>query len=150
MQSLFDQGRRIWYIGGGPVIEGPTELKNATDFVTERAKIVFSTYHAKVYLWDGTAFPAQQTVANPSLPPQPNLVPEKPPPEDRVLEELNWAQNGKPLSYPQVTKSNLYPEWTHQNISERDPARVNAKPKVQPLQPLREPENPESDEKASQ
>ncbi len=150
MQSLFGQGRRIWYIGGGPVIEGPSELKDATDFVTERAKIVYSTYHAKVYLWDGTAFPAQQTVANPALPPQPDIPPEKPPPEDRVLEELDWAENGKPLSYPRVTKSNLYPEWTHQKVSERDPARVNAKLKVQPLQPPREPEKPESDEKASE
>jgi hypothetical protein len=150
VQSVFDRARRIWYLGGGPVIEGPSELKNATDFVTERAKIVYSTYHAKVYLWDGTAFPAQQTVANPALPPQPSIPPEKPPPEDRVVEELNWAQNGKPLSYPRVTKSNLYPEWTHQNISERDPARVNAKLKVKPLEPPREPEKPESDEEASQ
>ena len=150
VQSLFDQGRRIWYIGGGPVIEGPRELKNATDFVTQRAKIVFSTYHAKVYLWDGTVIPAQQTVANPALPPQPDIPPEKPPPEDRVLEELDWAQNGQPLSYPRVTKANLSPAWTHQKVSERDPARMNAKLKVQPVQPSREPENPESDEKASQ
>ena len=150
MQSVFDHARRIWYIGGGPVIEGSTQLKNAIDFVTERAKIVYSTYHAKVYLWDGTAFPAQQTVANPALPPQPDMPAEKPPPEDRVVEELNWAENGKPLSYPRVTKSDLYPEWTHQNVPERDPARVNAKLKVQPLHPPREPEKPESDEKASQ
>jgi len=150
MQSVFDHARRIWYLGGGPVIEGPSELKDATDFVTERAKIVYSTYHAKVYLWDGTAFPVQQTIANPALPPQPDMPPEKPPPEDRVVEELNWAQNGKPLSYPRVTRSNLYPEWTHQKVSERDPARVNAKLKVQPLQLPREPEKPESDEKASQ
>jgi hypothetical protein len=150
MQSVFDHARRIWYIGGGPVIEGPSELKDATDFVTERAKIVYSTYHAKVYLWDGTAFPAQQTVSNPALPPQPDIPTEKPPPEDRVVEELNWAQSGKPLSYPRVTKANLYPAWTHQKVAERDPARVNAKLKVQPLQLPREPEKPESDEKASQ
>ena len=67
-----------------------------------------------------------------------------------MVEELSWAENGKPLLYPRVTKSNLYPEWTHQNVSERDPARVNAKLKVQPLQPPREPEKLESDEKASQ
>ncbi len=150
MQSVFDHARRIWYIGGGPVIEGPSELKDATDFVTERAKIVYSTYHAKVYLWDGTAFPAQQTVSNPALPPQPDMPAEKPLPEDRVVEELNWAQSGKPLSYPRVTKSNLYPAWTHQKVSEPDPARVNAKLKVQPLQPPREPEKPESDEKPSE
>ena len=150
MQSVFDQARRIWYIGGGPVIEGQSELKNATDFITERAKIVYSTYHAKVYLWDGTAFPAQQTVSNPALAPQPNIPTEKPPPEDRVVEELNWAQNGKPLSYPRVTKANLYPAWTHQKVSEPDPASVNAKLKVQPLQPPREPEKPESDEKTSE
>ena len=92
----------------------------------------------------------QQTIANPALPPQPDMPPEKSPPEDRVVEELNWAQNGKPLSYPRVTKSNLYPEWTHQKVSEPDPARVNAKLKVQPVHPPREPEKPESDEKASE
>jgi hypothetical protein len=73
---------------------------------------------------------------------------EKPAPEDRVVEELSWAQNGKPLTYPRVTKSDLYPEWTHQNVPERDPAHINAKLKVQPLQPPREPEKPNSDEKA--
>ena len=66
-----------------------------------------------------------------------------------MVEELSWAENGKTLSYPRVTKSDLYPEWTHQNVSERDPARVNAKLKVQPLQPPREPEKPDSDEKRS-
>jgi dolichyl-phosphate-mannose-protein mannosyltransferase len=150
MQSVFGQARRIWYIGGGSVIEGPDDLKNAIDFVTERAKIVYSTAHAHVYLWDGTATLAQQTVANPALPPQPDIPPEKPPPEDRVVEELNWAENGKPLSYPRVTRSNLYPEWIHQKVSERDPAHINAALKVQPIQPPREPEKPESDEKASQ
>jgi len=150
VQSVFDHARRIWYLGGGRVIEGSTELKNATDFITERAKIVYSTYHTEVYLWDGTATLAQQTVANPALPPQPGMPAEKSAPEDRVVEELSWAENGKPLLYPRVTKSNLYPEWTHQNVSERDPARVNAKLKVQPLQPPREPEKPELDEKASQ
>ena len=89
---------------------------------------------------------AQQTVANPALPPQPGIPAEKPAPEDRVVEELSWAENGKTLSYPRVTKSDLYPEWTHQNVSERDPARVNAKLRVQPLQPPREPEKPNSDE----
>jgi len=150
MQNLFGQGRRIWYIGGGPVIEGPSEIKDATDFITERARIVYSTYHAKVYLWDGTAFPAQQAVANPALPPQPEIPTEKPLPEERMLEELEWAQNGKPLSYPRVTKADLYPAWTHQKVSEPDPAAVDAKLKVQPVQPPRKPEDPESDEKASQ
>jgi hypothetical protein len=150
MQKIFDHARRIWYLGGGPLIDGQSEIKNITDFITERAKIVYSTYHAKVYLWDGTAFLAQQTVPNPALPPQPDIPAEKPAPEDRVVEELNWAENGKQLSYPRVTKSNLYPEWTRQNVSERDPARANAKLKVKPLQPPREPEKPESDEKTSQ
>jgi hypothetical protein len=150
VQSVFDHARRIWYLGGGRVIEGSNELKNVTDFITERAKIVYSTYHTEVYLWDGTATLAQQTVANPALPPQPGMPAEKPAPEDRVVEEISWAENGKPLSYPRVTKSNLYPEWTRQKVSERDPARVNAKLKVQPLQPPREPEKPESDEKTSQ
>jgi len=150
VQSLFDQGRRIWYIGGGPVIEGLREVKNATDFVTQRSKIVFSTYHAKVYLWDGTVIPAQQTVANPALPPQPDIAPEKPAPEDRVLQELDWAQNGQPLSYPRVTKANLSPEWTHQKVSERDPAGISAKLKVQPLHPPRKPENPESEQKPNE
>jgi hypothetical protein len=150
VQSLFDQGRRIWYIGGGPVIEGPRELKNATDFFTQRAKIVFSTYHAKVYLCDGTVIPAQQTVANPALPPQPDIAPEKAAPEERVLEELAWAQNGQPLSYPRVTKANLSPAWTHQKVSERNPASVNAKLRVEPVQPAREPENPESEEKPAE
>lgn len=150
MQSVIDHARRIWYLGGGPVIEGPREIKNATDFVTERAKIVYSTYHAKVYLWDGTAFLEQQTVANPALPPQPAIVPEQPAPEDRLAEVNNLAQGGQFLSYPRVTKSNLYPEWTRQEVPERDPARLNAALKVQPLQPAREPEKPESDEDASQ
>jgi len=150
MQSVFGQARRIWYIGGGSVMEGPGELKTAIDFVTERAKIVYSTAHARVYLWDGTVTLAQQTVANPALPPQPEIPPEKPPPEDRVVEELNWAENGESLSYPRVSKSNLYPEWTHQEVLERDPARINAALKVQPLQPPREPEKPQSDEKESQ
>ena len=148
MQKIFDQARRVWFIGGGPVIEGQSEVKNITDFVTERAKMVHSSYHAKVYLWDGTAFLAKQTVPNPALPPQPEIPPEKPSPEDRLVEELDWAQNGHPLSYPQVTKANLYPAWTHQKVSERDPARISAKLKVQPLQPPRKPENPESEEKA--
>jgi hypothetical protein len=150
MQKIFDQARRIWFLGGGPLIDGQSEIKNITDFITERAKVVYSTYHAKVYLWDGTAFLAQQTVPNPALPPQPDIPAEKPAPEDRVVEELNWAENGKQLSYPRVTKSNLYPTWNHQKVSERDPARVNAKLKVKPLQPPREPEKPESDEKTSQ
>jgi 4-amino-4-deoxy-L-arabinose transferase-like glycosyltransferase len=149
IQSVFDHARRIWYIGGGSAIEGSNELTNATDFITDRAKIVYSTYHAKVYLWDGTAFLAQQTVANPALPPQPAMPPEKPDPQDRVTEVNNWAQSGRPLSYPRVTKSNLYPEWTHQEVPERDPARLNAALKVQPLQPPREPEKLESDENAS-
>lgn len=148
MQKIFDQARRIWFVGGGPVIDGQSEIKKITDFVTERAKIVHSSYHAKVYLWDGTGFLAQQTVPNPALPPQPEIPAEKPPPEDRVLEELDWAQNGQPVAYPQVTKANLYPAWTHQKVSERDPARISAKLKVQPLHPPRKPENPESEEKA--
>jgi hypothetical protein len=78
------------------------------------------------------------------------MPPEEAAPQDRVTEVNNWAQSGQPLSYPRVTKSNLYPEWTHQEVPERDPARVNAKLKVQPLQPSREPEKLESDEKASQ
>jgi len=150
VQSVFDHARRIWYLGGGRVIEGSKELKNATDFITERAKIVYSTYHTDVFLWDGTATLAQQTVANPALPPQPGMPAEKPAPEDLVVEEVSWAENGKPLSYPRVTKLDLYPEWTHQNVPERDPASVNAKLKVQPLQPPREPEKLESDEQASQ
>src|SRR6266581_4272053 len=150
MQRIFGQARRLWYIGGGSVLEGPGELKNAIDFVTERAKIVYSTAHARVYLWDGTVALAQQTVANPALPPEPAMPPEEAAPQDRVTEVNNWAQSGQPLSYPRVTKSNLYPEWTHQEVPERDPARVNAKLKVQPLQPPREPEKPESDEKASE
>jgi hypothetical protein len=150
MQSVFGQGRRVWYIGGGSVFEGPDELKNAIDFVTERAKIVYSTAHARVYLWDGTGTLAQQTIDNPALPPQPAMPPEKPAPEDRVTEVSNWAQTGQPLSYPRVAKSNLYPEWTHQEVLERDPARLNAALKVQPLQPPREPEKLELDEKASQ
>jgi hypothetical protein len=148
MQSVFGQARRIWYIGGGSVFEGPNELKNAIDFVTERAKIVYSTVHSRVYLWDGTGTLAQQTVANPALPPQPDMPPEKPSPQDRVTEVSNWAQSGQPLSYPRVTKSNLYPEWTRQEVSERDPAHLNAALRVQPLQPPRKPEKPESDEKA--
>jgi hypothetical protein len=148
MQKIFDQARRIWFVGGGPVIDGQSEIKNITDFVTERAKIVHSSYHAKVYLWDGTAFLAKQTVPNPALPPQPEIPPEKPSPENRLVEELDWAQNGHPLSYPQVTKANLYPAWTHQKVSERDPAGISAKLKVQPIQPPRKPENPESEEKA--
>jgi Dolichyl-phosphate-mannose-protein mannosyltransferase len=146
IQSVFDHARRIWYVGGAPIIQGQNELKNVIDFVTQRSKIVYATYHAKVYLWDGTGTLAQQTVANPALPPQPGIPAEKPAPEDRVVEELSWAENGKTLSYPRVTKSDLYPEWTHQNVLERDPARVNAKLRVQPLQPPREPEKPESDE----
>jgi len=150
MQSVFGQARRIWYIGGGSVFQGPDELKNAIDFVTERAKIVYSSAHSRVYLWDGTVTLAQQTVASPALPPQPDIPPEKPSPADRVVEEINWAENGKPLSYPRVSKSNLYPEWTHQEVPQRDPARINAALRVQPLQPPREPEKPESNEKASQ
>ena len=150
MQRIFGQARRLWYIGGGSVFERPDELKNAIDFVTERAKIVYSRAHARVYLWDGTVALAQQTVANPALPPQPAMPPEEAAPQDRVTEVNNWAQSGQPLSYPRVTKSNLYPEWTRQEVPERDPARVNAKLKVQPLQPPREPEKLESDEKASQ
>jgi hypothetical protein len=148
IQSVFDHARRIWYVGGAPIIQGQNELKNVIDFVTQRSKIVYATYHAKVYLWDGTGTLAQQTVANPALPPQPGIPAEKPAPEDRVVEELSWAENGKTLSYPRVTKSDLYPEWTHQNVLERDPARVNAKLRVQPLQPPREPEKPEPDENA--
>jgi hypothetical protein len=150
VQSVFDHARRIWYLGGGRVIEGSTELENVTQFFTERAKIVYSTYHTEVYLWDGTATLAQQTVANPALPPQPGMPAEKPAPEDLVVEEVSWAENGQPLSYPRVSKEDLYPEWTHQNVLERDPASINAKLKVQPLQPPREPQKPESDEKASQ
>jgi hypothetical protein len=150
MQKIFDQARRIWFVGGGPVIDGQSEIKKITDFVTERAKMVHSSYHAKVYLWDGTAFLAQQTVPNPALPPQPDIPPEKPAPEERVVEELNRSQNGQALSYPRVSQSNLYPAWTHQKVAERDPARVNAKLKVQPLQPARDPEKAESDEKSSQ
>ena len=150
VQSVFDHARRIWYLGGGRVIEGSTELENVTQFFTERAKIVYSTYHTEVYLWDGTATLAQQTVANPALPPQPGMPAEKPAPEDLVAEQVSWAENGQPLSYPRVSKEDLYPEWTHQNVLERDPASINAKLKVQPLQPPREPQKPESDEKASQ
>ena len=149
MQSVFGQGRRIWYIGGGSVFEGPDELKNAINFVTERSKIVYSTAHARVYLWDGTGTLAQQTIFNPALPPQPAMPPEKPAPEDRVMEVSNWAQTGQALSYPRVTKSNLYPEWTHQEVLERDPARLNAALRVQPLEPPRKPEKPESDENTS-
>ena len=149
MHNVFDQGRRVWYLGGGSLTLQAQEVKDALDLVFQRSKIVYATYHAKVYLWDGTVTPAQQTVANPALPPQPGMPAEKPAPEDRVVEELSWAENGKTLSYPRVTKSDLYPEWTHQNVSERDPAHVNAKLKVQPLQPPREPEKPNSDEKES-
>jgi len=149
MQRIFGQARRLWYIGGGSVLEGPDELKNAIDFVTERAKIVYSTAHARVYLWDGTVALAQQTVANPALPPQPAIPPEEPDPQDRVTEVYNSAQGGQPMSYPRVTKSNLYPEWAHQEVPERDPARLNAALRVQPLQPPREPEKLESDENAS-
>jgi hypothetical protein len=150
MHQVFDQGRRVWFLGGGSLTLQAQEIKDALDLVFQRSKMVYATYHAKVYLWDGTVTLAQQTVANPALPPQPGMPAEKPAPEDRVVEELSWAENGKPLSYPRVTKSNLYPEWTHQNVSERDPAHVNAKLKVQPLQPPREPEKPNSDEKESQ
>jgi hypothetical protein len=149
MQNVFGRARRIWYIGGGSVFEGPDELKNAIDFVTERAKIVYSSAHSRVYLWDGTGTLAQQTIFNPALPPQPAMAPEEPDPQDRVTEVNNWAQSGQPLSYPRVTKPNLYPEWTHQEVPERDPARLNAALKVQPLQPPREPEKLESDETAS-
>jgi hypothetical protein len=62
----------------------------------------------------------------------------------------NLAQGGQFLSYPRVTKSNLYPEWTRQEVPERDPAHLNAALKVQPLEPVREPEKPESDEDLSQ
>jgi hypothetical protein len=150
MHKVFDQGRRVWYLGGGSLTLQPQEVKDALDLVFQRSKMVYATYHSKVYLWDGTVTLAQQTVANPALPPQPGMPAEKPAPQDRVVEELNWAQNGKSLSYPRVTKSNLYPEWTHQRVSEPDPARVNAKLKLQPLQPPREPEKPDSDESASQ
>jgi hypothetical protein len=149
MQKIFDQGRRVWYLGGGSLTLQSQEVKDALDLVFQRSKVVYATYHAKVYLWDGTGTLPQQTVANPALPPQPGMPAEKPAPEDRVADELNWAQDGKALSYPRVAKSNLYPEWTHQRISEKDPARVNAKLKVQPLQPAREPEKPDSDENAS-
>ena len=69
MQRIFNRARRIWYIGDGSMLQGPGELKNAIDFVTERSKIVYSTAHARVYLWDGTVALATQTVANPALPP---------------------------------------------------------------------------------
>jgi hypothetical protein len=150
MQSVFGQARRIWYIGGGSPMQGPDDFKNAIDFVTERAKIVYSTAHSRVYLWDGTVALAQQTVVNPALPPQPDIPPEKPAPQDRVTEESNWPEIGQPFSYPRVTRSNLYPEWARQNVPERDPARTNAALKVQPLDPTRKPEKPESDEKPSQ
>jgi len=151
MHSVFDQARRIWYIGGGSVTMGPRELKDALDLVTQRAKIVYSTYHAKVYLWDGTVTLAKQTVVNPALPPQPNLAPEKPAPLDRVVEEPDSAENSQPILYPPPNPSNLYPQWTHQKVSEPDPASVNAKPTVQPLQPPLKPEKPDSaDEYPSQ
>ncbi len=149
MQKVFDRARRVWYLGGGSVNLEAKEMKGALDLIFQRSKIVYATYHAKVYLWDGTGTLAQQTVANPALPPQPRLPPEEPAPQDRVTEESNWAQNEQPLPYPRVTQPNLYPEWTHQKVSEPDPARVNAKLKVKPLQPPREPAKPESNEKAS-
>src|SRR5207247_3876779 len=64
MQSVFDHARRIWYIGGGPVIEGPSELKDATDFITEHTKIVYSTNHLKIYLLYRTDFQHPQTNHN--------------------------------------------------------------------------------------
>ncbi len=152
MESIFGQGRRIWYIGGGPVTVGSAELRDALrdalEFVTQRAKIVYNSYHTKVYLWDGAVTLAQQTVVNPALPPQPALAPEKPTPLDRVVEERDWAERdwaeiGQPLVYPSTNPSNLYPQWTHQKVSERDPASVNAEPTVQPLQPPRKPEEPD-------
>src|SRR6185295_3791157 len=86
MQDVFDHARRIWYLGGGSVTVGEHELKDALDLVMQRATIVYSTYHAKVYLWDGTVTLAQQTVVNPALPPQPALEPEQADPLDRVVE----------------------------------------------------------------
>jgi hypothetical protein len=149
MRKVFDQGRRVWYLGGGSVSLGAEELKGALDLIFQRSKIVYATYHAKVYLWDGTGTLGQQTVASPALPPQPTLPPEKPTPEDLVTQENKLAQGGEQLLYPRVTQPTLYPEWTHQRISERDPARTNAALKVQPLQPPREPQKPEPDEKPS-
>lgn len=151
MQSVFDHSRRVWYIGGGNISLVTQEIKDALDLVTQRARIVYSTYHAKVYLWDGTVTLAEQTVVNPSLPPQPRLASEKPTRLDIIEEESDSEETSQPLLYPlNVQSSNLYPEWTYQKISEPDPARVNAKPRVQPLQPLLKPEKPETDEKTSE
>ncbi len=54
MQKIFDQGRRVWYLGGGSVNLQAKELRGALDLVLQRSKIVYATYHSKVYLWDGT------------------------------------------------------------------------------------------------
>ncbi|MEO8440591.1 MAG: glycosyltransferase family 39 protein [Spartobacteria bacterium] len=142
VNSIFGQGRRVWYIGGGPITVERSELKNALDFITQRSKVVFATYHTKVYLWDGVPTLAQQTVVNPALPPQPNLSPEKPDPEEIIGDD----DEGSAVFSPHVSQSNLYPQWTRQNVLEPDPTRTNAAPTVQPLQPPRKPEKADSDE----
>jgi hypothetical protein len=144
--NIFGQGRRVWYIGGGPITVGRSELRDALDYVTQRSKVVFSTYHTKVYLWDGAVTLAQSTVLNPALPPQPNLAPEKPAPLDRIVDEYGDMEPDQPIFNPRVNPSNLYPQWTHQKVSEPDPAHKNAGPIVQPLQPPPKPEKPDSDE----
>ncbi len=144
--NIFGEGRRVWYIGGGPITVGRSELRDALDYVTQRSKVVFSTYHTKVYLWDGAVTLAQSTVLNPALPPQPDLAPEKPAPLDRIVEEYGDMDPNQPILNPQVNPNNLYPQWTHQKVSEPDPARKNAGPIVQPLQPPPKPEKPNSDE----
>jgi hypothetical protein len=144
--NVFGQGRRVWYIGGGPITVGRSELRDALDYITQRSKVVFSTYHSKVYLWDGTVTLAQTTVVNPAMPPQPEIAPLKPAPVDALEETNDGSSPDQPVSNPDVTQSALYPEWTGQKVLERDPARSNAEPSVPPLQPARKPERPTSDE----
>ena len=146
MDNIFGKARRIWYVGGGPITVKRPELKDALDFIIQRAKIVYSTYHTRVYLWDGAVTLAQETVANPALPPQPNLAPEKPAPLDRIVDEYGDMEPDQPIFDPRVNPSNLYPQWTHQKVSEPDPAHKNAGPIVRPLQPPPKPEKPDSDE----
>ena len=66
------------------------------------------------------------------------------------MEELDWAQMASRCHIRGSPKRISTPAWTHQKVSERNPASVNAKLKVEPLDPLREPENPESEENASE
>lgn len=146
VHQVFDQARRIWYIGGGPIPVGRPELKDALDFVTQNAKILFSGYHTKVFLWDGTTSTPRQTVANPALPPQPKLATEQEDPLARVIGEADDSDSESPIFVPHVNSRVLYPQWTHQSVAEPVPGRQNVNPRIPPLQPPPKPAKPDSDE----